>query len=315
MKYVTIPGQSYSGSTLLAFLLETNPAFCSNGSICGPMSVPDTSTYLCSCRDRLVDCTFWNTVQERMVNAGHPFDLSESTWPTAFQFSDIRLLNIIAIRSLRSNPLNQLRNSLLWKRGSIARSLSRQAHASTDLARIVCELRGSEIFVDSTRDPLRPIYLTRFAHEEPWVIHLVRDPRANVASIMRHKPSVHVSEAARQWWRANTEALRNRTEVSSNRWIPLRYEDLCSDPQKIMNQVADHLGVTHAPLPSDFKAMEHHILGNEMRLENTGAVTLDTTWIGKFDRNALSIIERQCRPLAEELGYDWNAPIGQASSQ
>lgn len=306
MKFVTMPGQSYTGSTLLAFLLETNSAICSNGSICGPTSLSDTSEYLCSCRERLIDCDFWSTVAKRMTAAGHDFDLRDTRWPTAFHFSNHWIVNSVAIRSLRSDRLNSARNRLLWQRGPVARSLRAQVKANLDLARIVCEIRGAEIFAESTRDPLRPLYLARFADEEPWVIHLVRDPRANVASIMRHKRGVDVAEAARRWWRANTEALRSRTEIDPSHWIALRYEDLCADPQDVMNSITTALGVQRATLPDDFKTMDHHILGNEMRLGKTGRVILDTRWRDQLGDDELAIIERQCRPLAEELGYEWS---------
>ena len=303
--YVCMPGQAYTGSTLLAMLVDTHPDAVSVGAASGPVPSVDVAPYRCSCGERLVDCAFWAKVAARCAELGTPLELGSKPWPTAFRVSRRRSVNALAARSLRSDAANAVRDALLWGRGPVAGRLRRIAAANVDLARAAAEATGASVFVDSSRDPLRPRYLTRFTDLDVRVLHLVRDPRGNVASILRHRPDLDVEVAAAQWRRANTEARRQRRAVPPGRWLSVRYEDLCAAPQVVLDQIHDHLGLAPHRLPDDLGAGEHHVLGNDMRLAGVDAVRLDERWRRALDADQLAAVERTCRPLAEEMGYSW----------
>ncbi|MFY1005300.1 hypothetical protein ACNF5F_28245, partial [Escherichia coli] len=76
-------------------------------------------------------------------------------------------------------------------------------------ATAVLERTGKRVFVDTARDHQRPKYLRDHPLLDVKVIHLVRDPRGNVASIMKHM-GLDVTTAARQWTHYNVEAARVR---------------------------------------------------------------------------------------------------------
>lgn len=305
MRYVLMPGQSYTGSTLLSFLTNAHTQMVSVGAAAGPTTRVDMATYSCSCGELLTQCPFWQKVSSEMAQRGHPLELAEVPWPSAFHYGASSRTNALAIRSLRSSTLNRIRNSVLWKAGPVASALRQQAAATIALADAICEITGSEVFVDSTRDPQRPLYLSEFTDADIRVIHLVRDPRANVASIMGHVPDIDAGEASRRWWSANNETVRVRGQISPHRWMTLRYEDLCGDPQGSMEAIARHVGVEPETLPVDFRVVEHHVLGNEMRMGGAGSIRLDESWREKLDQRDLAAVESRCRELGEALGYVW----------
>jgi hypothetical protein len=58
--------------------------------------------------------------------------------------------------------------------------------ATWSLASAVLERTGKRVFVDTARDHQRPKFLATHPRLEVKVIHLIRDPRGNAASIMKH---------------------------------------------------------------------------------------------------------------------------------
>jgi hypothetical protein len=173
------------------------------------------------------------------------------------------------------------------------------------LARAACEIAGVSTFVDSSRDPLRPRYLWGAPGIDVKVVHLVRDARGNVSSIQRHVPGLSVDEAARRWRRANAEARRVLRSLPSGAAITVHYEDLCDDVQGTLDRISDHIGLDRAPAPADFRDIEHHILGNEMRLGGAGQVRADERWREALTERDLEVVAARCGALNRELGYPW----------
>ena len=136
------------------------------------------------------------------------------------------------------------------------------------------------------------------------VIHLVRDPRGNTASIMKHT-RVGVSRAARRWRHYNLEAGRLQHLLPPASWMLLHYEELCADPQGTLDRIAGFIGVEPDPVPTDLQAAEHHVIGNSMRLRAVGEIRQDQTWREVLDSNDLRIIADITGPLSHRLGFDW----------
>lgn len=305
LRYVCMPGQSYTGSTLLAFLLNAHPACASVGAASGLVPRADAATYRCSCGELLGECTFWKAVRASVEDQGVRFDPLHKPWPTAYRVSPNRVLNVLGTRSLRNGLLNDGRDALVARVPPVRDRRAAITEANVALARAVCEHTGVGTFVDSSRDPLRPRYLAASPQLEVKVLHLVRDARGNVASILRHVPGLGVEEAARRWYRANAEARRAIAALPPADCTVVRYEDLCADPQAESDRISDHVGVPRAPVPEDFQAVEHHILGNEMRLGGAGQIRADERWREALTPDDLDVIARRCGDLNRELGYAW----------
>jgi len=305
LRYVLMPGQSFTGSTLLGFLLNAHPSCVSVGAASGIVPGSDPESYRCSCGKLLADCEFWQEVSDAMAGRGYPFHPSSKPWPTAYRVSRRRVLNVLATRSLRSDTANDLRDAVVAR---LPRARARRdtiTNYNIALARAVCEHEEVDTFIDSSRDPMRPRYLEGAPGLDVHGLHLVRDARGNVASILRHVPGISTDDAAKRWFRANTEARRVLSALPDGRRRTVRYEDLCADAQGTLDVICDGLGLPEAPLPSDFRDVDHHILGNDMRLGETGSVRLDERWRAVLTDADLGIIERRCGALNRELGYSW----------
>jgi hypothetical protein len=172
------------------------------------------------------------------------------------------------------------------------------------LASAVLERTGKTVFVDTARDHQRPKFLAAFPMLDVKVIHLIRDPRGNSASIVKHT-GVDVATAARQWTRSNAEAARVSRYLPPERWMSLHYEALCADPKGVLDRICDLLGVGPPMMMNGFRGSVSHIIGNKMRMKGLGEIREDLSWKTTLSSADLSTIARIAGPTSRRLGYDW----------
>ena len=92
--------------------------------------------------------------------------------------------------------------------------------------------------------------------------------------------------------------------ASSRAWMRLHYEDLCADPQGTLDALAGFVGVDPSPLPSDLSALEHHVIGNSMRLKGVGEIR-GRRLEDHPPREDLRVIARATGTMSHRLGYGW----------
>jgi len=302
--YVCMPGSPYTGSTLLGFLLNNHPECASIGAATGLTAKVDLATYVCSCGARFKDCEFWNQIAARTVELSHPVTVfKKDFWNTHPRISRHRWLNGLLIRSLGSSSLNAARDMVIGGLGPVQRTMSEATLSTASLARAVLEATGKTVFVDTARDHQRPKYLMRSPVDDLKVIHLIRDPRGNTASIMKHT-GVEASKAARQWRHYNLEADRVK-KLFLDSWMLLHYEELCADPQDTLDRIARFIGIGPTPVSLKVQNDRHHIIGNSMRLRDLGEIREDQTWREMLNENDLRDIARITGAASHRFGYDW----------
>ena len=303
--YVCMPGSPYTGSTLLGMLLGNHPACASIGAATGLTARVDLSDYLCSCGTKFTDCGFWGRIARRTIELEHPVTVFEKGfWNTHVRVSKRRSLNGLLVSSLGNASLNAARDAVIGKAGPVARRVSEARLSSWSLARAVLEVTGKSVFVDTARDHQRPRHLAAMPQLDVKVIHLVRDPRGNVASIMKHT-GVGVRKAARQWRHYNVEADRIRRRFGMDSWMRLRYEDLCNDPQATLDRVSRFIGVEPVPISALLEPSERHVIGNSMRLRALGEIREDLSWREALGTRDLRTISRVAGTTSQRLGYEW----------
>ena len=303
--YVCMPGSPYTGSTLLGMLMGNHPACASIGAATGLTARVDLSTYLCSCGKRFADCWFWERIARRTIELEHPVTVfQKGFWNTHVRVSDRRSVNGLIVSSLGNASLTAARDAVIGKVGPVARRISEARLSSWSLARAVLEVTGKRVFVDTARDHQRPRHLAGMPRLDVKVIHLVRDPRGNVASIMKHT-GVGIGKAARQWRHYNVEADRIRGPFGPESWMLLRYEELCSDPQGTLDRVSRFIGVEPAPISTLLEPSERHVIGNSMRLRALDEIREDLSWRSTLRTRDLRTIARIVGTTSHRLGYEW----------
>jgi hypothetical protein len=275
------------------------------GDATGLIARVDLKTYRCSCGRLFVECEFWKYVAARTQELGHPVNVFQTDfWNTHLRMSKHRLVNAALVRSLRSDALIALRDAVVGRVPAIRAAVREAGWNSWSLAQAILEKTAKTVFIDTARDHQRPKYLAKHPLLDVRVIHLIRDPRGNSASIMKHT-GFDAATAARRWRHYNTEAIRARRYLPRESWISLHYEELCADPGNVLDRISDFLGIERSRMQHGLGHHESHIVGNKMRLKGIGEIREDLSWQTTLSKADLATIARIAGPTSRRLGYDW----------
>jgi hypothetical protein len=136
------------------------------------------------------------------------------------------------------------------------RMLGRYRRVAEQLVLAIARVSGASQVVDTSHFPLRARELQKLDGIELYIIFLVRDPRAVVASNVR---ALSVHEVAERRWRALTmNAGLWLTQLLSvlvfqrqprERRLFLRYEEFVADPEGVLRTILDAVG-SSAEIPN-----------------------------------------------------------------
>ena len=106
------------------------------------------------------------------------------------------------------------------------------------MQRHVTQRTGKSIWAEKTPRNIRVISKFIKTFPDAKIIHIVRDPRDVIASLMKRKKSLlNAAEA----WLGSVAAIGPHRH--SSQLLELRYEDLCFDADKVMQKVCDFLNI------------------------------------------------------------------------
>ena len=123
-----------------------------------------------------------------------------------------------------------------------------------------------------------------------------------VSSNQKHSKA-SCRSSIRNWKRVNGHALRARQIVPADRWMTLRYEDLCRDVEAQLRRITEFANVAPYDGPVSFRDSEHHVIGNRMRMSDSREIVLDERWREQLAPGEIALIERSTRRMRELFGY------------
>ena len=181
-----------------------------------------------------------------------------------------------------------------------------------------------KVIVDSSKIGLRLKFLMKNPQLDIKIIRLVRDGRAVSLTYMdpanfadaqsaesrggghgvgRDSERLPLDQAAREWRRSNEEAealLRGQDRL---RWMAVRYEALCSEPEKTLKEIFAFIGVTPNHVNLNFRSVEHHVVGNGMRLDNSFQIRTDDRWRLHLTKSQIAAFDHLAGDMNNSLGY------------
>jgi hypothetical protein len=294
--YILSP--SYSGSTLLTFMMAAHPGIATVGEL-KASAMGDITQYRCSCGQLLRECQFWKQVQSAMIDRGIAFSLED--FGTHFASGP---------RSFRRAVKAGARNSILRSAGDMAlatipswrlrlRSLRTVNRA---LVEIITPLQGGNVFLDGSKDPERLRQLRLEFGADVRVIHLVRDGRGMTNSYMKHY-GVGMERAVKEWMATDRECKKVLKGFDPSNIRVLRYEDLCGDPDGKLGELFRFAGLSPNPSQLRKDVSDFHILGNAMRLDTSRRIAIDEKWRRELDPDALAVFYKFGGKLNENHGF------------
>jgi hypothetical protein len=320
---VYILAASHSGSTLLAMLLGSHPEICTVGEL-KATSLGDTDQYLCSCRRRIKVCPFWIGVKKEMSRRGFDFDITRAG--TDFRSGATPYAVRLLAPLQRGSLLELIRDAALGLSGHWRSHLQRVQALNTALIDSLRTSSRKRIIVDSSKVGIRLKFLLRNPHLDVRVVRLIRDGRAVSLTYIdptrfadatdpefrgggtggdRDSERLAVAQAAREWRRSNEEADAILRRLDPTRWTAVQYESLCDDPHGTLNKIFSLIGVSDQwNVIENFRSVEHHIIGNGMRLDSTNKIKFDDRWKSALNESDLKVFESTAGRLNRRLGYN-----------
>lgn len=296
LAYVASP--SYSGSTLLTFLLGAHPDIGTVGEL--KWGTIDLATYRCSCGELLRECSFWAAIAERMAARGLPFDLQRPA--TDFRCRGHLVADRLVRARVRNGLFETVRDTLVRQLPAWRRTWPTVAAVNRALIEITLDLQQARVFVDSSKDPVRVKYLAATGDYDIRVIHLLRDGRAVTNSSIKNKTEP-ADLAAREWARTHRQIERLGRHLGPERLHRVRYEDLCADPGGVLDGTFRFLGLGPFDAVAALESTPHHVLGNRMRLGNRSTIQLDEKWRTMLSREAWATFNRWAGSANRRYGY------------
>lgn len=294
-------GTSYCGSTLMAFLLDDHPYVVSVGETTPNLKIQRKQSFdlPCSCGEKIIDCPFWQELSERIQKTGTDFSLHR--WENEYSYRS-PLMNKL-IRAHTTGPVTdalvRFADSFLpYHRTRIAHA----NRANVEYIRAALEIANAKAFFDTSKGIPRLRRLMACPELDLRIIHFTRDARAFAFHGKRN--DVPIDDMTNRWLAFHQHARRLLSKVDPQRVITIKYEDLCSDPQRWLGAIHEHLGLKAAPPPTTLKSEDHHIIGNRMRLAGEFKIQLNEAWRDGLTQTETDRALSIAGTLNRELGYE-----------
>lgn len=299
-KLLYILAPSYSGSTLLTYLMTSHSQISSVGELkARQMGVVEE--YRCSCGSLINTCVFWKEVGRRADQQRTGFSIENF----GTEFHGIGWLpNRIVQTAVRGVWFEVLRDTVMHVLPQRLSQIKRVVDSNRELSKIICAIQGGAIFLDGSKDSSRLLHLVRSKLWNIKTIYLQRDGRGVVNSYRTHRSS-SFSDALASWKKDIIELENMRNRLSDDLVFDLHYEDLCKDPENVVSKIWKWMEIDQEPIrKSNFKCGEFHIIGNSMRLRSISEIQLDESWKSNLSSEELTLFEHCAGKANRRLGYE-----------
>jgi hypothetical protein len=299
IQLIYIAGYGYSGSTLLDILLGSHPDIESVGELCNLHSRGWIMNKKCACGNPGRECPFWSQVMSR--------------WQLLSGFRDVEGY-IRLQRQIESwkNPSAWFRNRKIESNDSILKHYAEETGA---LFQAIAKTSSKSCIVDSSKLPLRALALISVSSIDLRIIHLVRDLRGVLWSMLkRRKPHKTVWPIVMRgilgWNIANRQAEGIRNLVPDGKYRRVRYEDLATHTQLVLQKIEPLAELPLAEIGKRFAGGDtiqigHIIAGNRIRKRGGAGLQLnaDFAWKSNLSPVMKKMAEILGGPLMKRYGY------------
>jgi hypothetical protein len=259
IKVIYICPMGSSGTTLLDLLLANHPDIQSLGEV---ISFDEwwSNDLRCSCSQKMSECPFWLAIINRMEEREH-----------------FRLKGVIRSFLANGTPLLSC-----WS----SKKANAYAQRTYSLFSAVKDTTGKNLILDSSKSLGRLKMLVLSDLFDIYVLHLVRNGKAYVASNLKPKdrPSFEdgrktkaspVYKSSLRWFLCNY-SLERVTAKMKLQYKRVNYERLVSDTSAVINSVCSFLDIAFSDLLLTPRTDDiHNISGSRWRYQKNTAIRND----------------------------------------
>lgn len=264
-----VAGYGRSGSTVLGTLLQALPKVVHVGEL-GELPRVVQAGELCSCGRIIGACDHWSQILHSWRGERDRESLETlSRYDTGGQLHRVRRLVCDLVRD--------------------SCAVDEYLGETKALLEAIRLHTGAEVIVDSSKDPLRAVLLSRIDGLDLRVVHLTRDCRAVSASLLKSHNRALEKGVGRTiqrrpvWQSAAAWTVRNAQIEVLLHWIGLggrvRHEDIGSDVVGTVRRLVEDLGWETSPTEMGLEGpleVGHIVAGNRLRMQGKVSVQMPT---------------------------------------
>jgi len=303
MKVIYIMGAGHIGSTILDLVISSHPQIESLGEVSKFHRfglLPDDNRK-CACGLSVHECLFWSQVRE--------------LW--AGMVGSKEAANYMYLQKRFERSLFGW-GRLLWNGFNRTSELNEYVQSTEALYRAIQQVGGKKLLVDSSLTPKRAYALTMMPNIDLYLIHLVRDGRGVIWSLMKPGKIIPAKEyipappqrTTRYWISANLQSAWVFHHVREEKRKLIRYEDFVTNPSMVLNQIGALVGEDLSGLVKDTiltnpSQVRHTVGGNRVRFQKNTDIRIkpDFAWMKHLPEKDRRTFWRMAGWLARRYGY------------
>jgi len=178
---------------------------------------------------------------------------------------------------------------------------------------------GAELIVDTSKSVFHAAFMRNSRVVDPYVLHLVRDPRGVVFSWTRPKVELGYDGGERMmpakslavstaWWISINHYAALLEKDFPGRYQRLRYEDFVADPEAEFRRIGEFCGLEVDPaqvfdMAADAIEPTHSVWGNPMRFDKKVTIRADERWREGLSDRERRIITATTAPWLRKYSY------------
>jgi len=284
---------SFSGSTLLSFLLNSHPQIATISETDPLGNIRRNNNFMCSCGAPIRSCAFFQEVAKAMASKGFSFSVEDMELSVTIH-SNPRVNSLIVgpIPFASSVTLETFRDKLVRGVPTLRRRMEKIYARNIAFIESVLDITGANVYLDANKDPYRMRFFK--GRGEVRAIYLFKNGIAGVYSYIKNtRQTLHlnVETASHRWFREQLAINRALASVPKSHVTQVAYEDLCNDVTGTLQKIHTTLGV-RAMATTHPNEAEHHIVGNAMRLTRINEISERKEWADALNEAQVEVYRR-----------------------
>jgi hypothetical protein len=185
---------------------------------------------------------------------------------------------------------------------------SREVDVYLLLMKCFARIEGKSRFGDKTNEHIR--YLEELRHQFPnlRIIHVVRDPRDVVSSMISMPWASNDVLASTFRWKAELNNLQEFRMNYPKLVLEIRYEDLIKNAEEVCRQISDFIGESYSPQMLEYYKNSRNYVVNEPWKSKTSAL-LNTDaqekWKKELTKNQACTVQFLVGGLLRKYDYEY----------
>ena len=262
-----------SGSTLLENMLSKSEEITSVGELAMLKGHIDKQgpgifwNWNCSCGKPVLECEFWNKVLNNIYDDNFQ---TKTKWP--FKSTKITVASFFPKSACKT----------LWKFINTQKNFN-TINTLNKIYQSVSSFSSKKIIVDSSKDPMQALAISKCKNIIPKYIWLKRDTRAITYSKMKRAKINNNSDKRGLRTLATTLFFKKLCAsavhcLKKYSTLTISYEALAANPQRELDKICSYFGLKNYTAPGYMELSNDHTIGGTPGRFERRPVAEDTTW-------------------------------------